>query len=104
MELPYPIQRGELARLIPVVKDTAKEDRASSILLASFRAVPKFTKRMLEGVGQKIGTYTKVSCYTQVVLREPKDGDLRPDGLIRIEKNDNVWMRKPLLPHHHSVQ
>jgi hypothetical protein len=92
IELPKEMMFGELARLLPVVKDTSREDRASSILLANFRAVPAFSKAMLGGIGQRIGTQTNVTCYSQVVLVEPSDGKLRPDGLIRIERSGKVWM------------
>jgi len=87
-----PLQSGEAARLIPVVKDTSREDRASSILLASFRAVPAFSKAMLKSVGQRVGVHSKIDCYTQVVLEKPFENKLRPDGLIRIERSGKVWM------------
>ena len=90
-KLPLPIQAGELARLIPVVKDTCLEDRASSILLAIFRAVPAFSAVMLKSIGQRVGAQSKISCYTQIVLADPPDGKLRPDGLIRIERGGKVW-------------
>ena len=89
--LPTPMTNGELARLLPVVKDSSKEDRATSILLATFRAVPAFSKSMLASIEKKVGKYTTVSCYTQVVLDKPKDAKLRPDGLIRIERSGKTW-------------
>ena len=70
-DLPIPIKSGELARLLPVVKDTSREDRASSILMACFRAVPAFSKIMLKGLGQSVGVNTKIFCYSQVVLTAP---------------------------------
>ncbi len=91
LDLPSPITSGELARLLPVLKDSKLEDRASSIFLATFIAVPSFCQSMLEGIGQRIGVKTKISCFTQVGLALPKDNKIRPDGFIRIEKGGKVW-------------
>lgn len=89
--LPPPLKNGDLARLMPVVKDSCLEDRASSILLASFRAVPAFSAAMLKSIGQRVGVKARVSCYTQVTLTDPSDSTLRPDGFIRIERGGKVW-------------
>ncbi len=91
IELPEPLVSGELARLLPVVKDTSSEDRASSILLATFRAVPEFCQIMLNGIGQKIGSKSKISCYSQVRMALPKDSKIRPDGFIRVERAGRIW-------------
>lgn len=90
-EFPAPIQFGELSRLIPVLKDGNKEDRATSILLGAIRGIPQFSQVLLNTVGQKVGVQSKIQCYSQVVLLEPKEGKLRPDGLISIEKGSNSW-------------
>ena len=42
--LPDFLERGEIARLIPVVKDSQREDRASSILLAGWMVVDDLAK------------------------------------------------------------
>lgn len=91
MTLPDPLKGGEKARLIPVVKDTCLEDRASSILLSCFEAIPQFNKSMLLTVGQKVGVQAQISCFTQVCLDEPKNKPLRPDGFIRIQRGQKVW-------------
>ncbi|OUR80023.1 hypothetical protein A9Q83_02315 [Alphaproteobacteria bacterium 46_93_T64] len=91
-ELPDPIEFGEPARLLPVLKEVNKEDRATSILLGTFRGVPLFAKDLLESIGQRIGTRNKIQCFSQVVLKEPKEGKLRPDGLIIIEKPKGAWL------------
>jgi len=90
-ELPAPIQFGELSRLIPVLKEGNKEDRATSILLAAIRSIPKLAGVLLQTVGQRVGSRSKVQCYSQVVLLEPKIGALRPDGLIIHEKGSKPW-------------
>jgi hypothetical protein len=39
------LARAEIARLIPTVADSKKEERVTSCLLASFMAVPDFARR-----------------------------------------------------------
>jgi hypothetical protein len=90
-EYPVPIQFGELSRLIPVLRDGNKEDRATSVLLAAIRGIPKFAQILLHTAGQRVGVRSKVQCYSQVVLLEPKEGKLRPDGFVTIEKSSNSW-------------
>ncbi len=53
--LPAPLSSGEPARLLPVVKDSSLEDRASSILLATLLSVPAFRKAMFDTMGQSTG-------------------------------------------------
>ena len=60
VELPKFIERGEIARLIPVVADTSKENRAASILLATLMSVENFRKALLESVGQRVGSRAKI--------------------------------------------
>ncbi len=45
------MKSGELARLNPTVPDSKKEERATSILLATFRVVPDFARAMLFDAG-----------------------------------------------------
>jgi len=91
-ELPDPIEFGELARLLPALKEVNKEDRATSILLGTFRAVPAFAKAMFASVEQRIGVKSKIQCYSQVVLKEPKESKLRPDGLLIVNKPSGNWL------------
>jgi hypothetical protein len=56
--LPDILQSGELARLIPVVAETSKENRAASILLAGMSAVDQLSQALLGGIGQRLGTRT----------------------------------------------
>jgi hypothetical protein len=42
MERPDFLKSGDIARLIPVISDSRKEQRAVSVLLSVFSAVPNF--------------------------------------------------------------
>ncbi len=53
-DLPDLLRRGELARLIPVVADSRKEQRAASVLLAVLAAVDEFGKGVLRAAGAPV--------------------------------------------------
>lgn len=83
---------GQLARLIPTVADSKKEERATSSLLASFMVVPSFAMSVLSDAGASIGKRSKVTCYTEVAFKSPdKSKGPRPDGLIMINNGSKVW-------------
>ncbi len=85
-------ESGEKARLLPVAKDSQLEDRATSILLAGMAAVPRFAGALLSGVGPRVGSRSRLSCYTQVVLKaRPDTAKLRPDGLIEVANGPRRW-------------
>ena len=46
-DLPYILQGGEVARLIPVVADTSKEQRAAATLLSVVAAVDEYGRGVL---------------------------------------------------------
>lgn len=81
---PSALLAGERARLIPVAADTSKEVRATSVLLAVMGLVPHFAQRMLDTVGQRVGTRSSIECYTEPVLRSIHASKVRPDGYIRV--------------------
>ena len=84
---------GQLARLIPTVSDSKKEERATSSLLASFMAVPDFAKEVLSEIGAPSGKRIKVECYTEVIFKSSaKENKIRPDGLIVIRSGSKKWM------------
>lgn len=91
MELPAILQRGERARLFPVLADTSKEGRTLSIFLACLENVDEFNKSLLATIGQKIGTRSKIETYTEVVLVKGGDKSHRPDGLIVIKNGSRQW-------------
>ncbi|MCP4123650.1 MAG: hypothetical protein GY751_18020 [Bacteroidetes bacterium] len=83
---------GQLARLIPTVADSKKEERATSSLLASFMVVPIFAKEVLADAGAPVGKRLKVQCYTEVTFKTTeKEKKPRPDGLIIITNGSKSW-------------
>ena len=84
--LPEQLKSGEPARLIPVVADSSKENRAASVLLAALMSVPAFASAMFAGIGQRVGARTKISCFTEVVLKNGIENNRRrPDGFLVVE-------------------
>ncbi len=91
-EQPEYLSAGEKARLIPVVSETSKEDRASSILLAVLASVHEYAEVMFKSIGKRIGERSKIETYTQVAFKSKTDEDqLRPDGLIIIKTGRSEW-------------
>jgi hypothetical protein len=86
------IKFGERSRLIPVVADMSKEERAVSPLLAAFSIVPSLAHSMLQEVGGPTNQRSTVRCFSQVVLKgEPTDRKLRPDGFLEVDTGRKVW-------------
>ncbi len=91
-ELTDILQSGERARLIPVVADSRKEQRATSALLAVFSAVPDFARAMLADVGAPASRRITVDCYTEVVFKSKSDKpSKRPDGLVVVRRGKSSW-------------
>ncbi len=91
--LPSYLSSGEVARLFPVIAETGKEQRATSILLSVFSMVPEFSKRVLTRIGQAVGTRTSVVAYTEIVFKSEDravKGD-RPDGLLVLKSGKKTW-------------
>lgn len=90
--LPELLKSGEAARLIPVVADTSKENRAASILLATLVGVEEFAALMLRGLGVRVGARTSVRTYTEVTFhKSPPEMKRRPDGLIVLSTGSKSW-------------
>ena len=49
MDIQSQLTSGQLARLIPSLSDSKKEEKATSIALAAIMAVPEFTSAVLSG-------------------------------------------------------
>lgn len=93
MELPENVKSGGVARLFPVIAETGKEQRASSIFLSVLSAVPPFADILLSQLGQSIGSRTTIDTFTEIVFKNdttPNNRD-RPDGLIRINTGRRTW-------------
>ena len=85
------ILSGSRARLIPVVADSKKEERATSVLLTTFMLVPQFADAVLTEAGAKIGVRSEIKCYTEVVFKNNADSKIRPDGLIVVNRSGKNW-------------
>ncbi|MCG8511876.1 MAG: hypothetical protein MI741_21890 [Rhodospirillales bacterium] len=91
MELPAYLKSGEIARLIPVIGDVRKEQRAASVLLATLSAIPDFSNALLTPLGQRIGNKTTVNTFTETVFVSDGSEKDRPDGLIEIRARNRTW-------------
>ncbi len=82
--------KGSVARLLPVVADSKKEERATSILLAAFTVIPDFARAVLSEAGAPMGKRSKIQCFTEVSFKgdNPKS---RPDGLIIVTTGKKMW-------------
>lgn len=90
--LPSYLAQGAKARLIPVCKDSNKEQKATSVLLAVVQSVEEFGKESLNSVGASVGKTSKIECYTEIVLKgEEKSKGNRPDGLIVVKTGSREW-------------
>ena len=85
------VECGEVARLIPVIADSRREQRVASVFLATLSAVPDFAQTMLSSLGVRLGKRATVDTYTEVVLKGQKDTKNRPDGLIVISSGKGSW-------------
>ena len=70
IKLPEFLKQGETARLFPVLADTSKEGRATSILLSCMAKVDEFAAAQIKTLGLKPGKRTKLECFTEVVFSE----------------------------------
>jgi hypothetical protein len=82
--------KGAPARLLPVVADSKKEERATSTVLATFTVIPDFARAVLSEAGAPIGKRSKIQCFTEVTFKgdSPKS---RPDGLIIVTTGKKMW-------------
>jgi hypothetical protein len=91
-DLPDFLDRGERARLFPVLADNSKEGRTVSILLACMSNVNEFGRALLDSVNQRVGPRTKIDTYTEVCFANQKGNkSLRPDGLIVLSMGNREW-------------
>ena len=90
-DLPEFLATGEKARLIPVLADTNKENRATSVFLACLGAVSEYGQSMLGSVGKRIGKRAQIECFTEVRLREEGERRDRPDGLVLVRVGKSTW-------------
>lgn len=85
------LDSGEIARLIPVIADSRREQRVASVFLATLSAVPDFAQPLLSAIGVRLGKRSVVDTYTEVVFKGQKDSKDRPDGLIIVSAGSKSW-------------
>lgn len=84
--------QGELARLIPVVADSSKEQRITSALLAVLMSVKEFGGTMLQLIGAPATKTSRISCWTEVIFKQALEKQrFRPDGLIVVSSGARQW-------------
>jgi len=93
MKLPNNLKSGEVARLFPVITETSKEQKASSIFLSVISAIPALADHLLSQAGQRLGARSSVNTFTEVVFKnEDQRGKAdRPDGLIEVFTGKKKW-------------
>jgi len=95
MEKPDYLVLGEQARLIPVVADTSKEQRAASILMSALIGVHEFRHVMLGSLGLRVGKRATLDAWTEVSFKQdPKSSDERkdrPDCLLILNTGKKRW-------------
>ncbi|WP_173203824.1 hypothetical protein [Sphingopyxis sp. BSNA05] len=67
------LMNPQRARLFPVLADTSKEGRTLSIFLATLTFVRDFSQNLFGSLGQRIGTTTTISTYTEVNFNNLSD-------------------------------
>ncbi len=90
--LPEYLERGEKARLFPVLADTSKEGRSTSILLSCLAHVREFGQVMLGSVNKRVGKLASLAAYTEVTFADRGEEKAhRPDGLIVLKVGRRRW-------------
>lgn len=83
--------KGRPARLFPVLPESKKEERATSILLAVFTAVPDLAREILSSAGAFIGKRSTITCFTEVSFKG-SNSKSRPDGLVVVSNSGKEWV------------
>lgn len=86
---------GETARLIPIVPDSAREQKSASVLLAGLRSVLELRQALLKSIGVRVGKTSQLEAWTEVVFKahdkkSPPQKD-RPDGLLILRTGKREW-------------
>ncbi len=89
VDVPENVQRGEAARLFPVLSERSQEGRAASVFLCTLSIIDTLADALLRRLGRPIGKRTKINAFTEVVLKS--DPKFRPDGLIVVDTGRDTW-------------
>lgn len=91
MSLPEYVVRADIARLIPVVADTSREQRTVAVFLAALRGVFEFRQAMLASLGIRAGNRAALEAWTEIVLQNDETKSDRPDGLVLLGTGKKHW-------------
>lgn len=89
--LPAYLKQGEPARLFPVLADTSREGRLTSIFLSILPQIPSLSEEIFKTVGLRVGKRTRIETFTEIVFSQGNDSNCRPDGLIVINSGKTTW-------------
>ncbi|MEM1302016.1 MAG: hypothetical protein AAGH17_05480 [Pseudomonadota bacterium] len=90
--LPEYLVQGEQARLFPVLSETSKEGRTTSIVLACMAKVDELGAALLRSLGQRVGVRSSIETFTEIVCKNrPLEKKDRPDGLISLRSGSKEW-------------
>jgi hypothetical protein len=90
-ERPAILIEGDRARLFPVLADTSRENRITSILLSVLSQIRPLAEEVMKTTGVRVGKKATIEAYTEVKLREQSNKTNRPDGLLIISTGKNTW-------------
>lgn len=91
MSIVEKLAQGEQARLFPVVAETSKENRIASVFLALLPLLPDLSKSLLQSVSVRLGSRSKIECFSEVVFSSDTEKTCRPDGLIVVTNGKKQW-------------
>ena len=80
------------ARLIPSLAQSQKEQRLTSVFLATMAVVRPFAVQLLHGWGQRVSKTSRLTTYTEVEFPASSgDGVQRPDGILVLTTGRRRW-------------
>ena len=96
--LPDFLESGEIARLVPVIADSRREQRVTSVFLATLSAVPGFAEPLLSSVGVRLGKRSVIDTFTEVVISGHKEAKALYNAAKRVIENadsqEAAWIRE----------
>ncbi len=84
------ILQGSSAKLFPVLPESKKEERATSIFLSVLTIVPDFASKILDGCGVSISKRTIIESFIEISLKG-EYSKMRPDGLLIVQNKTKTW-------------
>lgn len=80
------------ARLIPIVADSRKEEKITSVLLATLSVIPSLADKILSRCGERMAKTSQLDSYIEVNFpSNSRSGGDRPDGMISLSNRRKRW-------------